>query len=218
MFFGHHNANVRITTSQYKSSRNRHVQILKYLNVCALYNSNNPPSAPTAISAQVWKISYVHLSPFTISSCTRKSLAVQARHGPFFYYRSRTVEPCENIFTGRKEEVKARQTRGLARNDGPIFVISVHAVNFRRRESGSRVITLRSVLTFVVSPNRSAFGRFQRTVILPLPHSCAHLRPFRILKFREYGKQHCLTIITFLSLFQVRHARLSGCSPVDLFG
>lgn len=46
----------------------------------------------------------------------------------------------------RKEGAKGRQRRGggLARNDGPIFVISVHAVNFRRRESGSRVITLRT--------------------------------------------------------------------------
>lgn len=70
---------------------------------------------------------------------------------PAFYYRSGKgrLEPRENIFTaGRKERKKKRkadrEARGLARNDGPIFVISVHAVNFRRRESGSRVITLRS--------------------------------------------------------------------------
>lgn len=49
-------------------------------------------------------------------------------------------------FHKREKGRSERQTeaRGLARNDGPIFVISVHAVNFRRRESGSRVITLRS--------------------------------------------------------------------------
>lgn len=34
-----------------------------------------------------------------------------------------------------KIAAKARRTRNGTRNDGPIFVISARAVNFRRRES-----------------------------------------------------------------------------------
>ena len=98
--------------------------------------------------------------------------------------------------------VKRTDARGLARNDGPIFVISVHAVNFRRRGSGSRVIASRStnfrslaesIRVRSVSTNRHGTGTgtgyptYAVTARVLLP-------PFRISKRDQISQPTSLTI------------------------